>query len=663
MRYTPTLKLSTRLVAVITMVVVSTIFILFIGGALSIQKLGQDYIDHSLHGVVKVIDKELTKQTEPGELVKWIPKLLKASQIIEMELSTGSNVLFTYRDTDFNLPQQNLNTRTFQLTLNPELSVEMKVLPPYIGYGYSLSALSSITIAIGLIVFCLVQAIRWLKVQLIGSELLEERGRMILAGRVEDNATGSSKEWPFTASEALDKLIAELKDARQERSRFDTFIRENTFLDQLTGSANRLLFDNKLESSLQESGANGAVFLLQIDDWEHIAESENSSVRDQLVVSVADVIETLLERYPDAIQSRYYEDMFAIFIPNKGYKEVSQLLNQCLKSLDKISLLPSMNEENWFHIGLTMYQQGERKGRIIEEAEIALKSAQHQRSNNWSRSDKPHSAVEVRGNVRWRTLFDKQLVAEKMELLAQPCFIDSQNNNRMLVHEELFVRIKDENHQTIKASRFIEAVSQVGYEMQLDVEVWKKVLPLLKSSDNQSIYSINLETSPFKHHSHVIWFRDELMQLSLANRQRLCFEFIESKLVQHLDFMRPVLRMLNAMGCKVVVNQVGRTIVSTHYLNDVNVHYLKLHRSLIKRIESRSENQLFIRSLIGASSDTEAKVIAVGIETEKEWSMLLSLGVHGGQGRLFKAEHSLIKGNKLAIEPQKVKAGRRNRWR
>ena len=48
---------------------------------------------------------------------------------------------------------------------------------------------------------------------------------------------GDKQEWPATASLALDKMIAELKDARQERSRFDTFIRTHTFLDPLTGAA------------------------------------------------------------------------------------------------------------------------------------------------------------------------------------------------------------------------------------------------------------------------------------------------------------------------------------------------------------------------------------------------------------------------------------------
>ena len=47
-------------------------------------------------------------------------------------------------------------------------------------------------------------------------------------------------EWPQPASQALDYLLAELADARKERSRFDNFIRSNAFVDKMTGIGNRL---------------------------------------------------------------------------------------------------------------------------------------------------------------------------------------------------------------------------------------------------------------------------------------------------------------------------------------------------------------------------------------------------------------------------------------
>ena len=59
MRYTPTLKLSTRLVAFVTVIVISAMFILFVGGTLSFKRVGQEYLNHYLQGIVEVVDKEM----------------------------------------------------------------------------------------------------------------------------------------------------------------------------------------------------------------------------------------------------------------------------------------------------------------------------------------------------------------------------------------------------------------------------------------------------------------------------------------------------------------------------------------------------------------------------------------------------------------------------
>ena len=123
---------------------------------------------------------------------------------------------------------------------------------------------------------------------------------------------------------------------------------------------------------------------------------------------------------------------------------------------------------------------------------------------------------------------------------------------------------------------------------------------------------------------------------------QLAFEFPEGHLIAHLDYMRPVAKMLRGLGCKVVVGQAGRTIVSTHYIKDLKVNYIKLHRSLIKKIDQRHENQLFVRSLIGACGDSSTQVIAVGVETKQEKNTLIELGINGYQGRYFDEEQQII---------------------
>ncbi|NRF27107.1 RNase E specificity factor CsrD [Vibrio coralliilyticus] len=666
MRYTPTLKLSTRLVAFVTVIVTSAMFILFLGGTLSFKRLGQEYLDHSLQGIVEVLDKEMEDPDAAYSLQRWMPKMLQASNIVEMKLLSDNGVIYRYKDTSSKVDKALLYDVEYQLERNVGYRLQFKAVPPYIGYGYSLEALWSITLAVALIIFCLMRGVKWLKEQLAGSELLEERGRMILAGRVEEYAKGDVKEWPYTASEALDCLIEELQDARQERSRFDTFIRTQTFLDQLTGTANRVLFDSKLEAALSEHGSHGGVLLLRIDDWDQLREESGKSVADDFVVDIGENLNNIIQRYPDVILSRYYESDFAIFAPHLSSKDISQIAVNSLKQLTKLSPPSPLDKENWVHIGISMYREGESQGRILDEVETALKSAQLQRVNTWNKFNKLVTHEDERGSVRWRTLFDLVLKPEKLYIYHQPCYLLDSHRDRIFEHSELFVRINDPDKGLIKASRFNSAIESVGYESILDRAVFSTVVKFLKVSKKRICYSVNLHVVPFSERDYLKWFRYELLQLTAEQRKLLIFEFAEARLVKHLDYMRPVIKMISGLGCRVSVGQAGRSIVSTHYLKDLPVDFLKLHRSLVKQIDQRDENQLFVRSLLGACEGLKTQVIAVGVDNKQEYKTMLALGVQGVQGRYFQSEQQLlpeVETEKKVMATTKVQIGRRNRWR
>jgi RNase E specificity factor CsrD len=661
MRYTPTLKLSSRLVAFVTVVVSGTMFILFIGGALSFQRFGQAYLNHYMDGVTKEIDQELNTPHALDSLQQWLPRLLDADSIVELTLSsTAGGVVYQYQNVQTNHEEERLYPIERRLKEHPSYTLHMKVIPPYIDFSYSFHAMGSITLAIGLIIFCLVQSIKWLRAQFLGAELLEERGRMILAGRVEPYAKGDQREWPFTASEALDKLIEELQDARHERSRFDTFIRSQTFLDQLTGAANRVLFDSKLESFLLENGAFGGVLMIKIEEPD-TADPENKSEMNTLVIQVGEYISNVIQRYPEVMLSRYYDYVFMVMIPHQSFREISHVAAQCLKSLDRLEPPVSFPRDNWCHIGMTMYIEGENRERIIHEVEIALKTAQMEGSNSWSCFNKTKQLDEARSNVRWRALFERTLTVENLILFKQDCYLFDDFNRKHLVHKELFVRISEEGQKIVKASHFYSAIVAVGFEAVLDRVVCRRVIQLMKEvPEFEDTYSINLYVTPFAQREYFRQFRSMLMQLSAKMRSRLSFEFAEGQLVKHLDYMRPVMKMITAFGCKIIVSQTGRTIVSTHYIKDFKVDYLKLHRSLIRQIAKRHENQLLIRSMLGMCNGTSTRLIAVGVETEEEWQALRSLGINGGQGRLFDAESQLVPKPPPDVL---VKPGRRKRWK
>lgn len=83
-------------------------------------------------------------------------------------------------------------------------------------------------------------AVRWLQRQLAGQELLETRATRILNGERGSNVLGTIYEWPPTTSSALDTLLREIQNAREQHSRLDTLIRSYAAQDVKTGLNNRL---------------------------------------------------------------------------------------------------------------------------------------------------------------------------------------------------------------------------------------------------------------------------------------------------------------------------------------------------------------------------------------------------------------------------------------
>nr|WP_086938837.1 EAL domain-containing protein [Thaumasiovibrio occultus] len=628
MRRASGMKLSNRLVAFVTLVVFSAMLVLFIGGTLTFRYLGEASLENSLARMVTVVDEELADPEGIKNAAIWLPRVLRAADVLSFEVVSDAGVLFHYQQTQI-VAQPSVFQAEYSLVRNPGVTIKIEAAHAFSHSTYALGPMSATSLAILIIAIGMTFGIRWLRQQLHGSELLETRGRMILAGRMDIVKKGSEEEWPGTASLALDQVIAELQDARQERSRFDTFIRTHTFLDQLTGAANRVLFDSRLSALLREPDAQGAVIRIKIaddDQWED--EDPNA---DQFVKEVAMVISNFAQREIDAVFSRYFPFEFALLLPNPSQVEVSTLINQLLKNLDRLDTPAEIDRDNWCHIGVSYGFSGEPAMRVMDEAAMARKSAELQGANSWFAFRKDIQLGEHKGNVRWRTLFDTIFANNAVIVYEQPV-----HRGNTLLHHEWLARVKDENGVLVKASRFVPVLREIGYLPRLDKLMLIKAIDALQHGDKA--ISVNVSVSSLIDKGFYRWLSHQLLALPRHDVARLSIEITEGSAVASLDGLRLFAKLLRGLGGQLVIDHAGRTVVSTHYIKELNPSMIKLHRSLIKDIHQRSENQLFIRSMIGSCADSETQLVAVGVETEKEWQCLQRLGIAIGQGRFFGAE-------------------------
>ncbi len=628
----------------ITLYVMGVIFALIIASAISFNQFSSDFFSKRIYRIVKQIDEAPISLDTAKNIEIWLPYLLKANDVVELEIRSDEALLVQYQQTEKNSDANILIEHRFELTKNPDFFVITKSLSPYVNFTYSTEVIFSLVFAIFIIVF----GAYWLKNQFDGIARLFQRAQLILTGRIDEAIEHNQVNSPNEVSSAFDFLLQELKEARQDRSRFDTFLRTNLFLDKLTGMVNRHMFENRLQAKLHDQGAYGALLLLRLNNWEELKRQVGEKERDLLVVQVVELISRLTLGYSDVVLARYDDDKFCILLNNHSTKSAKQLATRLIKNLEKLTLLSQINTENWASLGVTFFTSGESQQTLIQEAETAQRSAYMTGENAWQAFEKNHVVNEMRGSVRWRTLLERVFSQDRIEISEQKVV----DEVAQPLHIELLAQIKDERGFKLKASSFIHGVHLVGMNVQLDTLMLRNVLAKLKQDTSGQIYAVNICSVSLRHKFFCRWLRDTLFELPSKLRQRLFIEMTESSLVQDFSAIRSRLNLLSYLGVSLVIDQVGRTIVSTGYIKELQPRYLKLHRSLIKDIHQRPENQMYIHSLLGVCESTQTKVLAVGVETESEWLTLLNIGIKGGAGKMFNP--------KIAKSEMKLK---RQRWK
>ncbi|MBO0344652.1 EAL domain-containing protein [Roseibium sp. CAU 1637] len=117
--------------------------------------------------------------------------------------------------------------------------------------------------------------------------------------------------------------------------------------------------------------------------------------------------------------------------------------------------------------------------------------------------------------------------------------------------------------------------------------------------------------------------------------QRLAIELTEGVLVTQPEVSRMRLNALRAAGFRVFLDDFGDGFSSIGYLRRLPFDTLKIDRSFIRDITNSEEAQALIVSITGLAKALHLNVVAEGVETEEQASLLQLTDVESYQGFLF----------------------------
>jgi EAL domain-containing protein (putative c-di-GMP-specific phosphodiesterase class I) len=93
-----------------------------------------------------------------------------------------------------------------------------------------------------------------------------------------------------------------------------------------------------------------------------------------------------------------------------------------------------------------------------------------------------------------------------------------------------------------------------------------------------------------------------------------------------------VLTALRNTGVRLSVDDFGTGYSSLTYLSRLPVHEVKIDGSFVASITRDAEDRIITRSIIDLGTNLALDVIAEGVEDQRTWNELASLGCHAVQG-------------------------------
>ncbi|AXW86659.1 RNase E specificity factor CsrD [Lonsdalea britannica] len=627
------MRLTTKLSMLMTTLTLLAIVLMFVSSISSFVYYGQKRMEHQLKAVATSVDQALLLNS-PSEIIAWLPPVMRSLGIVELEIQQGldsSDVV--------SLPEDKPDDRTImyrraQMSLmqHPNISLKIIYVDPLMGSPRYLFSFLSVMVVMLVMSVAIFYAVRWLRRQMAGQERLEERAQRILYGDSEVVPHGSGREWPVSASGALDKLLGDLMEAREAKGRVDTLIRAFAAQDAETGLNNRFFFDNQLATQLEDPesvGTHGVVMMVRLPDFETLQGTHGyDSSLAEYCAALINQLALFVRRYPAALLARYHQSDLAVLLPHRTLKEADGIAAQMVRDAERLPAPSCIDKDDILHIGICAYRSGQRVDQVIENVEDATRHAVLQGGSGWCVFDR-RVPEKGRGSVKWRTLLEETLSRGGPRLYQKPAI----TCEGWVHHYELSSRIDDGTQELLEAE-YMPLVRQLGLTASYERLLVTRTLALL-ADDADVTLAIPITVDSLLQPSFLRWLCETLQQNTPEQRRRLLLELAEADVCQYLGRLRPVIAELTGLGCRLVVAQAGLTLVSSAYIKSLPVEVIKLHPGLVRGVDQHPENQLFIHSLTEACVGTKTRVCAVSVRTREEWLTLLDKGVRGGQGALF----------------------------
>ncbi|MBR2515536.1 MAG: EAL domain-containing protein [Halomonas sp.] len=414
--------------------------------------------------------------------------------------------------------------------------------------------------------------------------------------------------------------------------------------DPLTELFNRRYFQDALLNSLSRR-SEGAILLLDLNQFKEINELSGHHVGDQLLCKVAETLYANLGQRSTI--ARLGGDEFALLLESVNSQQAIHIAEYITQLLDAICFVSAGRKHHIAaSIGIALFpSHGQTPADLLASADMAMYKAKERGLPHWYlHSQEANVKDELQERVYWVERLHSALETGSFELMAQPIV---RLQDRDIKHYEVLLRMRNPDGSLVSPAHFIPVAEQSGLIVQVDHWVIKHSLQALKKLQERGIsLSVNLSGQSL-HDLGLRQYLTEELRSSGADPHHLILEVTETAAITDFSTARNVLQSLRELGCRTALDDFGIGFSSFHYLGQLPVDYIKIDGSFIRSLLTNPDSHTIVKAIADIAKGFGKQAIAEYVDQEALTPILKEYGITYGQGfHLGKPERleQLLKG-------------------
>jgi diguanylate cyclase (GGDEF)-like protein len=428
-------------------------------------------------------------------------------------------------------------------------------------------------------------------------------------------------------------MMARLKRTSVDLADREEFSRHQSLHDALSGLPNRHHFVDRLQETLdalvqQRSGSRSVVAYIDVDRFKDVNDTLGHQAGDALIMAVAARLREAL--VPGDVLARFGGDEFAVLHSSADQKSTDAFAERLMQAFEAYFDLYGQSMRMTASIGLARApEHGDTPQDLMRNADIALYQAKAQ-GRNRALFFSADMALEIERRREIEIDLVDAMMTGALTLHYQPLI--ACGNNRIMGAEAL-LRWRHPVRGDISPAVFVPIAEEAGLMPALGAFVLDRAFSDAKRWPELEI-SINLSPVQFRH-MDLTALLAELLRTHELDPTRIVLEVTEGVLMESSPRNREMLEDIRALGFKVALDDFGTGYSSMRYLCDFRFDKIKIDRAFVTGVDERKRAMTIVQSVITLGRGLGMDIVAEGVETEAEASVMRLVGVNQLQGFYF----------------------------